>query len=136
MAVGRLRGQFGICRDQVPFEPGTVWKTLSLSLVSCKVARRVIVPRRNARVKGDATDETHGRYHRGQKCKPIPASRAPQVTLATDTNVSSMIFSPSEGVEEHKLTTNQNIRHPLEMEVSEPYIDDPRGHSYPSIDQI
>jgi hypothetical protein len=73
---------------------------------------------------------------RGQKGKPIPAFRAPQVVLATDTNVSSMIFSPLEGVEEQKLTANQNIRHPLEMEVSQPYIDDPGGHSYPFIDQI
>jgi hypothetical protein len=77
-----------------------------------------------------------GGITRGQKSKPIPAFRAPQAILATDTNVSSMIFSPLEGIEEHKLTTNQNIRHPLEIEVSQPYIDDPGGHSCPSIDQI
>lgn len=77
-----------------------------------------------------------GGITRGQKGKPIPAFRAPQVILATDRNASSMTFSPLEGVEEHKLTTNPHIRHPLEIEVSQPYIDDPGGHYYPSIDQI
>ena len=77
-----------------------------------------------------------GDITRGQKGKSTPAFRAPQVIAATDTNVSSIIFSPLEGVEERKLTTNQNVRHPLEMEVSQPYIDDSGGYSYPSIDQI
>jgi hypothetical protein len=77
-----------------------------------------------------------GDITRGQKGKPNPAFGAPQVILAVNTSVSSMIISPLEGAEEHKLTTNQNIRHPLEMEVSQPYIDDSGGYSYPSIDQI
>jgi hypothetical protein len=76
--------------------------------------------------KGKETPSTKhiGDITRGQKGKSTPAFRAPQVIAATDTNVSSMIFSPLEGVEEQRLTTNQNIRHPLGMEVSQPYIDE------------
>jgi hypothetical protein len=56
-----------------------------------------------------------GNITRGQKGESTPAFRAPQVIAATDKNVSSMIFSPLEGVEEKRPTTNQSIRHPLEM---------------------
>lgn len=76
--------------------------------------------------KGKETPSTKhvGDISRGQKGESTPAFRAPQVMAAIDKNVSSMIFPPLEGVEEQRLTTNQSIRHPLEMEVSQPYIDE------------